>query len=220
MQGGAPRSDLPLLCCSGKTRLIITNQLQYLRQCDGVIVLDRGEDGSGYIRLQGPFEELVRDPGFAQTLAEYGEGSGGAQQEQQEAGAGSEDPVGAAGEACKEKVGIAAPPPPGSAGTADPAAVAAKGGEDAGKAAAGAVVAKPSGAAPGGLIVGEEKSEGAVQARGEGTHSLAGHLMSPAPSTPPPAVQVLHALPPVRGLRVADHVAALRRLHALADRQQ
>jgi len=46
----------------------ITNQLQYLRHCDGVIVLDRDEGGSGYIKLQGSYADLMRYAEFAQTL--------------------------------------------------------------------------------------------------------------------------------------------------------
>ena len=62
----------PIPHYSGKTRLLVTNQLQYLRSCDGVIVIERGSNGSGFIRHKGTFSELMQDPHFASIVEDYG----------------------------------------------------------------------------------------------------------------------------------------------------
>lgn len=56
----------------------MTNQLQYLSACDAVVMLAQDEGGTGYIKYQGSFEELMRGaPEFGALMAAYGHRSHG-----------------------------------------------------------------------------------------------------------------------------------------------
>jgi ATP-binding cassette subfamily C (CFTR/MRP) protein 1 len=55
-----------------KTRLLVTNQLQYLRHCDGVLVLSKDEVHRGVIKHQGTFDELMQVKEFSDMMAAYG----------------------------------------------------------------------------------------------------------------------------------------------------
>jgi ATP-binding cassette subfamily C (CFTR/MRP) protein 1 len=58
---------------ASKTRLLVTNQLQYLAACDGVIVLGQHQNGSGYVKYQGIFEDLLHNvPEFEALMSNYG----------------------------------------------------------------------------------------------------------------------------------------------------
>jgi len=50
----------------GKTRMLVTNQLQYLPQCDKIVFLDKGR-----IAAQGTYEEVQSNPAMAELLAEF-----------------------------------------------------------------------------------------------------------------------------------------------------
>ena len=60
----------------GSTRLLVTNALQYLSQCDGVIALVPGEGveaGSGLVACAGSYAELMADsPAFKSLIESFG----------------------------------------------------------------------------------------------------------------------------------------------------
>ena len=64
----------------GRTRLLVTNQLQYLRFCDGVVVLERGADGAGRVSMQGTYAEVSQLPAFLALMASYSAGEEGAEE--------------------------------------------------------------------------------------------------------------------------------------------
>ena len=49
-----------------KTRLLVTNQLQFVPQADRVVYLE-----AGCVAAQGSFEEVSQHPGFASLLTEF-----------------------------------------------------------------------------------------------------------------------------------------------------
>lgn len=58
---------------AGKTRLLVTNALQYLPACHGVLVLESGPDGVGRVAAQGSFTELMASyPPFKAMMEQYG----------------------------------------------------------------------------------------------------------------------------------------------------
>ena len=58
---------------SGKTRILVTNALQYLQACDGIIWLEAGSDGVGRITHAGSFNELMSTvPSFATMMDAFG----------------------------------------------------------------------------------------------------------------------------------------------------
>ena len=136
----------------GTTRLLVTNQLQYLRQCDGIIVLERGSDGAGRVAMQGAYADLINVPAFADMLKAYGEStSASSSSSNSSEKSGSESPK---AESPKAAASTAETPKP----IGKPAAAAA----------ATADPAKPAAAAATGgatkLMTIEEKNEGAVPA--------------------------------------------------------
>lgn len=141
----------------GKTRLLVTNQLQYLPQCDSVVVLGQHADGRGYIRFQGAFDQLMAQvPDFRAMMAAYGHAARSHSSEEVE-----ED--------------VAAATPAAAASPTEPAVVSAspdavqrskssvKRKTEASKTEAPATPAARSKSA-GSLMTTEEKSEGAVKA--------------------------------------------------------
>lgn len=57
----------------GKTRILVTNQLQYLGQCDKVAVLERSGATGGRIVEQGTYSELMaKQLDFASMMSQYG----------------------------------------------------------------------------------------------------------------------------------------------------
>jgi ATP-binding cassette subfamily C (CFTR/MRP) protein 1 len=149
----------------GTTRLLITNALQYLQRCDGVIVLDSDKErGVGRVAYAGAFQELLDTvPHFSELMAAYGHNQG--------AGKGAKE--GAAAAAGGAEGGD--PVSPAAAAAAAAAAADAKATATAAKKAAAVTPATPTAAATaagaaavaGGkaLMTVEEKNEGAV--RGE-----------------------------------------------------
>lgn len=134
----------------GATRLLVTNQLQYLRSCDGIIVLERGTDGAGRVAMQGTYADLVNVPTFADMLKAYGESTSAAAQGGAAGGEG-EDALAATPKPEAPAASPRAAPKPAAAAAAEPA---------------GTVVAKDGKPAPptpsGRLMTTEEKNEGAV----------------------------------------------------------
>jgi len=58
---------------AGKTRILVTNALQYLQDCDGIIWLEAGADGVGRISNAGSFKELMSSvPAFASMMDAFG----------------------------------------------------------------------------------------------------------------------------------------------------
>lgn len=58
---------------AGKTRILVTNALQYLQACDGIIWLEAGDDGVGRISHAGSFKELMSSvPAFASMMDAFG----------------------------------------------------------------------------------------------------------------------------------------------------
>lgn len=63
------------------TRLLVTNALQYLPQCDGVIVLKSNDQGVGHIAYAGAFNELMTTvPDFTAMMNEYGHSHAGSKE--------------------------------------------------------------------------------------------------------------------------------------------
>ncbi len=51
---------------AGKTRLLVTNQLQYLSHADHIVFMDNGTIG-----VQGTLEQCLRNEGFARMMTEF-----------------------------------------------------------------------------------------------------------------------------------------------------
>jgi ATP-binding cassette subfamily C (CFTR/MRP) protein 1 len=61
-----------------KTRFLVTNALQYLSRCDGVIVVGQDSSGVGRIVSMGKFDELMQNvPSFRAMIEDFGHHSSG-----------------------------------------------------------------------------------------------------------------------------------------------
>lgn len=59
---------------ASSTRLLVTNQLNLLPQCDGVIMLDKASPGSpATVAVQGTYDECMRHAAFSELMHEFGE---------------------------------------------------------------------------------------------------------------------------------------------------
>ena len=154
-----------LMAARGGTRLLITNALQYLPACAGVLMLVPGEGGTGRLAAAGSYEHLLQHCAEFRALVEaykgVSSGSAGAAGVGAAAGKAADAapaaPADAAGDAA---AAAAAPPAPSAPATAaitiakpPPAAAAAAAPLKAPAAAAAAATA---------LMSEEEKREGAV----------------------------------------------------------
>lgn len=75
----------------GKTRVLVTNQLQYLAQCDKVAVLGRDGATGGRILEQGTYSELMaKQLDFASMMSEYGHHEEEEEEAEEELGAGAD----------------------------------------------------------------------------------------------------------------------------------